>query len=527
MSRTGKILGIIAAVLVLIGVALPFLINANDFRPRIESALTNALGRKVTVGNLTLKLLPVKITAENLSIADDPAFSPAPFLQAKGLSLGVHLWPLVFSKKLEITDLSIDNPAIVLLQAPSGKWNFSSLGAGPQNSNSEADLSAKLVKIGAGRLSIGETGSRAKPVIVGNIQAEIRDFSPTAAFPFSFSSRVASGGDVSLQGQAGPLNRADAATTPLQANLKVTGLKLAESGFVDPAAGIDGLLSIDGKGVSNGSSLQWQGRLGVDKVRLARGGSPARESVTFDFAIDHNLRNHSGVLSRGEIRVGKASAALTGTYAQSGAATMLKLRLAGSNMPVSSLAGMLPPLGIVLPAGSSPEGGEVAVNLNVTGPVTDLVTSGSVGLRNTRIAGFDLGGKMSSVAALAGIKSGPSTEIQSLTADLRVTPEVTTVQNLKLVVPSLGEVDGAGTIGANHALDFKMVATVRAAGLLLAGLGQRSSPKVPFFVQGTSSNPVFKPDIQGIAAGELNRLQKGNLGKAADSILEGLFGGKK
>src|SRR5215469_3260774 len=43
---------IIIAILIIIVYVLPFVIPVNSFRPRIESELTNALGRQVTVGNL-------------------------------------------------------------------------------------------------------------------------------------------------------------------------------------------------------------------------------------------------------------------------------------------------------------------------------------------------------------------------------------------------------------------------------------------------------------------------------------------
>jgi AsmA protein len=51
--------------------------------------LTAALGRQVKVGNLSLSLLSGGVTADNISIADDPAFSKTPFVQAKSLNVGV------------------------------------------------------------------------------------------------------------------------------------------------------------------------------------------------------------------------------------------------------------------------------------------------------------------------------------------------------------------------------------------------------------------------------------------------------
>src|SRR5216684_4309175 len=129
MKRALKIFGIVIAVLLVIVIALPFLVNVNSFRPRLESELTSTLGRQVKVGNLSLSVLTGSVSAEDLSIADDPAFSKDPFVRAKALNVGVEVMPLIFSKTLHVTDLTLDRPEIFLLHSASGKWNFSSLGA--------------------------------------------------------------------------------------------------------------------------------------------------------------------------------------------------------------------------------------------------------------------------------------------------------------------------------------------------------------------------------------------------------------
>src|SRR3954467_8653856 len=102
MKRVIRVAGIVAIILILIAVALPFLVNANQFRPRLESTLTTALGRQVKVGDLKLALFSGGITAIDLSVADDPAFSSTPFVHAKQLKLTVELWPLVTARKVNI-----------------------------------------------------------------------------------------------------------------------------------------------------------------------------------------------------------------------------------------------------------------------------------------------------------------------------------------------------------------------------------------------------------------------------------------
>src|SRR5215467_9583317 len=131
MKKVIKWIAIIIAIIIVIIVVLPFVINVNDFRPRIESELTNALGRKVTVGNLSLSLWSGSLAADNIAIADDPAFGNAPFVKAESLNVGVNLVPLIFSKTLEVRDITLTRPQVSLRRTPGGKWNFSTLGSSP------------------------------------------------------------------------------------------------------------------------------------------------------------------------------------------------------------------------------------------------------------------------------------------------------------------------------------------------------------------------------------------------------------
>src|SRR5262250_26229 len=105
MKRILKWIAIVIAILIVLVLILPFVINVNSFRPRIESELTNALGRKVAVGNLSLSLWSGSLAADNIAIADDPAFGSAPFVRADSLNVGVNVLPLIFSKTLQIRNI--------------------------------------------------------------------------------------------------------------------------------------------------------------------------------------------------------------------------------------------------------------------------------------------------------------------------------------------------------------------------------------------------------------------------------------
>src|SRR5436190_2024651 len=85
----------------------------------------------------------------------------------------------------------------------------------------ELNLSMKLIKITGGRFSLGNTAGHAKPLVLEDVNLEVRDFSPAAAFPFTFATKVSGGGAIKLDGKFGPLDAKDVAASSLTANLDI------------------------------------------------------------------------------------------------------------------------------------------------------------------------------------------------------------------------------------------------------------------------------------------------------------------
>ena len=77
-------IGVVAAIVLLL-IVVPLFVNAETFRPTIESELSSLLGRRVTFNHLSFSLFSGSLVADDIAIADDPAFSSAPFLKANKL----------------------------------------------------------------------------------------------------------------------------------------------------------------------------------------------------------------------------------------------------------------------------------------------------------------------------------------------------------------------------------------------------------------------------------------------------------
>jgi len=538
MKRVLKIVAIILGVLIVIVIALPFFVDANLFRPRIESELTSALGRQVKVGNLSLSILKGGVTADDIAIADDPAFNKAPFVKAKSLNVGVELIPLIFSKALHVTDLSLNGPEIALVRSENGdKWNFSSLGnnsaaaatgnqpAAPAakttdqpsgtTSGGNPNLSVAKLKVNDGRVILSRADSPDKPRVYDKVNIEVSNFSFAASFPFQVTANLPSGGSLKLDGTAGPIDPSNAAHTPLQAKVSVKQMDLASSGFIDPASGISGIADFDGNVASDGREAKTTGTLKVVKLQVVqKNGSPAGRPVELKYAVSYDLAKQSGTITQGDVAMGKAVAHLSGTYDAHGKTTSVNMKLAGTGMPVDDLEAMLPALGVVLPPKSTLKGGTLATNLTIAGPVDKLVTTGTIKLENSALAGFNLGSRLSAISALSGKSAGGNdTTIQNFSSDVHVAPDGTRAENINLTVPAFGVLTGSGTVSPNNALNFKMNANLSGGAVSgvtqMAGLGSKGG-SIPFTITGTTSDPKFIPDVKGMAGGMLQQALKGN-----------------
>ncbi|MGA8143252.1 MAG: AsmA family protein [Candidatus Acidiferrales bacterium] len=556
MKKILIIVGAVVALLLIVILILPSLIDANRFKPEIQGQLGTALGRNVQIGNIKLSIFSGGVVVNDVSISDDPAFSKSQFLTAKELTVGVHLIPLIFSKQLEVESITVSKPEVSLLRNSAGVWNYSSMGgtaskaaAKPANEPKSASgsLSVGKIEISDGKISVGTAGSRGAPLIYQDVNLTASDLSYTTQFPFKLSAKDPANGALKVEGKAGPIDQADASLTPLDAKIDVQHLDLgASGGFLSPSAGIGGLADFNGTLTSDGRQMSSKGTVKTTKLKMSASGSPSTVPVNVDYDADYQLKQQSGTLKQGDIHVGKAFARLTGTFNVAGDTASVGMKLNGQAMPVADLEGVLPAVGVVLPSGAALKTGTLDANLAINGPVDKLVITGPVNLTNGTLAGFSLGSKLGALGSFAGLGGGSKssdTVIQSLSTNVRVEPAGTHAQDLKVVVQGIGTITGDANVAAGGQLNCKMVAHLagamggisQVASLPFGGGGNKSgdSGGIPFSITGTTSNPVFVPDVAGMAGGlakgaagsVLGGGQKG--GGAAAGALGGLFGKKK
>ena len=553
MKRLLIIAGIIVGVLLLIVVLVPLFINVDSFRPDLEKKLSAALNRPVHIGRLDASIFSGGASASDITIADDPAFNKDAFLKASSVKVGVQLMPLIFSRQLKVTSLTIQKPDITLLKNGAGKWNYSTLGATAQKTapepsgKSAPEITVDTFEIAGGTVRVGRsTGHTAgKESIYQNVDLVARNISATSAMPFTLSMELPAGGKMNLEGQAGPLNPADSAKSPLDAKITLKNVDLGATGFVDPGSGIGGNLDFDGQIKSDGHHIHSEGTAKAANLRVVKGGQPAKQPVALDYKSDYALDSESGTLNA-NLHTGNSLTNASGTLSAKGEDTLANLKIVGKNMAVNDVEGLLPAFGVVMPSGAALQGGNINMDLAAEGPLDRLVITGPLNITGTHLSGFNLGSKLGAIAAFTGNKGSTDTLIQTFSSALRVAPEGIKADNIVLDVPTLGTVTGNGVIAGDNSLDFKMLLKLSSNATIMLGsltgmAASAPSKGLPFLIQGKTSNPTFRPAFGESVTGNLQDtlLQglQGNKGNKADAqgqqknelkdALGGLFGKKK
>jgi AsmA protein len=551
VKRWAKILMVIVVLVVAAAAAIPLFVDANTFRPVIEKQLTRTLGRGVKLGNLRLSVYSRSLVAQDLSVADDPNFSAAPFLTATEARIGVSLRPLIVSHEVVLRDFEIESPQITVIRDSSGAWNFSSVGhragggaagsggvaenAAPGTSKELAtplpDLFVDRIAVVDGRVIFSTIPARGQAIVYEHVNVTARDFGFAVQFPFEFIADLPGGGSINVSGHLGPINGADAAATPADAQITVKSLDPVGAGFIDPEDGLSLLADLNVHTAFDGQTSTTKGTVHIENLKLRKDAAAAPKPVDIAYSGTHRVREYSGQIDDAMVKVGDAEIHVSGTYrattpnatgapdakgaagatGTSGAVSLevplLDLKLSGQNLPIDELQSLMTAAAVRLPNGSKLRGGTLSMNLAVTGPPKSLGITGPIAIDNTRLVGFDISSKIHGIATLSGVKTGDTTEIERLRANVRVTNRGIVANGIYAVIPAMGELSGSGTISAANQLDFNLVAKVSSASgfgkvgvslfsALSGGSGKKSG--VPLHITGTPDEPYITADVGGV-----------------------------
>jgi AsmA protein len=121
MKKVLLVLGALAGLLVLAGVAIVFLVDVNAHKPRVEAAVSDALGMEFRIqGKAGLRLFPpAGIALSDIRLRN----RGADLATAETLRVGVKLLPLL-RRQVEVTEILLEKPSIRLEKGADGKFNY-------------------------------------------------------------------------------------------------------------------------------------------------------------------------------------------------------------------------------------------------------------------------------------------------------------------------------------------------------------------------------------------------------------------
>jgi AsmA protein len=173
----------------------------------------------------------------------------------------------------------------------------------------------------------------------------------------------------------------------------------------------------------------------------------------------------------------------------------------------------MPAVGVKLPNGSVLKGGTLSTTIAIVGSAKDNVISGPFEINDTQMVGFNLGSKISGIAAMGGVKTGDTTAVKKMSADIKLSKTGLDANNIYSLLPALGESSGSGTVSPSGIMYFRMTAKVTTSqGLGKAGVdlltklngfagsaaNTAATTGIPVIITGTADNPVITADTSGL-----------------------------
>jgi AsmA protein len=514
-----KILGGLAFVLLLLLAIAPRFIDINRYRPELERRISLITGRQVTLGKLSLSLLAGTVSADEIAIADDPAYSQQPFFTANSVHIGIEVVPLLRDRTLIVTHFSVNEPKVILIHKADGTWNYSSLykGAGPSSPNSQRSLpevTVRKIVIHKGTATLQDQPATRKPIVLENLDVSINDFSLTKEFPFDVAADLQGGGVLSISGNTGPLNATDTSLTPLTVDFTLKDFNAVGSGIVDPSIGVSAIAQLTAHTVSDGKTLSSSGTIHAEQLKLPGNDVPIPQPVDVDYTVTHDLAARTGQIEKLNVKTGGVAATISGAYRMQDLMPVLALKLNAPSVSINQIQALIPSIGAQLPTGSRLQGGTATASLNITGPANALVISGPVGASDTRMENFDLLkrlGTMGTVSAKAGLGSGNVMDIKTFHALVNQTKQGTRLTDIYLDTPAFGTSTGSGTVSPAGAVDIQLSVQLttgqntspgfkgqisRIKGKAFKAVAQAGSHPISFHITGTGADPKF--DVSGL-----------------------------
>ena len=210
----------LVALLVLAGVAILFLVDVNAHKPRIESAVSDALGMEFRIrGTARLRLFP----SASIALSDVRLRNRGTDLvTAETLRVGVKLLPLL-NREVNITELVLEKPVIRIEKGADGKFNYETPPRPAKPAAKEGEVPSAPLTVSSGSVSGGKVvyidRKAGSETSLDAIDLSVRDLSIPAAPGVEIPKGISFTGDLSVK----EMKTKDRAVSDVRAKVRAGG----------------------------------------------------------------------------------------------------------------------------------------------------------------------------------------------------------------------------------------------------------------------------------------------------------------
>ncbi len=416
--RTLIFIPILIVIVVVIAIAV-VLGRVDRFRPRVQAELQQKLDRQVTLGHLGLRLFPLSIRVDGLTIAESPEFPAAqPFATAKEVFVSVSLMSLIRGNP-DVKVVDLDRPQVDLIRNSAGVWNFSTLGtkgaSGTQPQGAKAtsgtqpqsvtstsgaqseQFSLDELKITDGQVALTDQLKKEARAVYDHIDLRLTHFEPNKQFGLDLAIHFPGQGKelLTFNGEAGPLPAGNATAIPVSGHLSVQQVSLSAVNHFSPGAvppNTDSVVSADATVAPEGEALACKGNLKLENTVIH--GTKISYPVDAQYDVIEDPKQDTVQIRSGTVKLGSTPFSMSGNIDAARNPTALNVQLSTTNSSITELAQVAG----AFSGGSNPTypvKGIVSAVLDVKGPVTAMQVSAKA-----KLSGVDTNALLSALSSL-------------------------------------------------------------------------------------------------------------------------------
>ena len=418
MRKVAIAIVVVILLIVVALLALPHIIDVNQYRGQIQAQVQKQLNRPVQLGDLSLSAIPLAVHVNNVTISDDPAFhSNVPFAQVQQLDISVKLFPLL-AKNIEVNSLEMQHPKIELIRNAAGVWNFASLGhnsTAAQNNQApptqvtpppqtqkpspaqqaggqESAFALGELKITDGQIAVTDYQKHQARAVYDHIDASLKDYAPGKPFSLDVTAHLPGNGSQTLQlnGKGGPINDAQMLNTPFSGTIKMNQVALSGvQKFLNSQAleDTDGVITGTTDFSNATGKMSAKGSLKIENavIHKVQIGYP----ITADFNVADDLTNDVIQVTQASIKLGSTPLALNGTINTRPNPSVVDVNVSASDASIEEAARLASAFGVAF-SPTAKIAGKLTAKVHAVGPTDRLALNGDINGRNLQITGKDI-----------------------------------------------------------------------------------------------------------------------------------------